>query len=161
MAAGDIIKEALLVVEKFTVKTNEDIELGEIVCDDGSGNGIVAATAALIRAGNKAMMAREAHDYSEVSTHEIPCVVVGCVEAQKITGSGAAKRGQKLEVSGTSGEVQKLVKGDLPDGGVSTYYTAAIETAAQAAVDKNLGNIGIAYEDSENADTTQKMWLGV
>ena len=30
MAAGDILKEALLVVENFTVKSNEDIEKGEL-----------------------------------------------------------------------------------------------------------------------------------
>ena len=41
MAAGDILKEALLVIEAFTVKSNEDIEKGEIVYNDG--NGILAA----------------------------------------------------------------------------------------------------------------------
>ena len=37
MAAGDILKEAGLVVESFTVKANEDIEKGELVVNDGNG----------------------------------------------------------------------------------------------------------------------------
>src|SRR5512135_1250451 len=100
MAAGDIIKETGLVVEKFTVKSNEDIEKGELVVNDG--NGILAATAALAVAG-KVMMALEDHDYSEETSHEITCVVFGCVEAQKVSGSGAAKKGQKLMLSATAG----------------------------------------------------------
>lgn len=161
MTAGDILKEGLLVVEKFLVKANEDIEKGEIVCDDGSGNGLVAATAALIKAGNKALVALEAHDYSEEDYHYIRCGVVGLFDVQKVSGSGAAKQGQKLIVSGTAGEVQVFTKGDCPTGGVSTYYTTTIETNMQAAIDTNLGVIGTAAEETEDADTTQKIWLGV
>ena len=161
MAVGDILKEQLLVVEKFTVKANEDIEKGEIVCDDGSGNGLVAATAALIKAGQKAMMALEAHDYSEESTHVITCVVMGKVTVQKIADSGGVNIGDKVMVSATSGEVTKFVKGDLPTGGVSTYYTATIESNAQAAVDTNLGIIGTAAEVAADAATEVDIWLGV
>lgn len=161
MTAGDILKEQLLVVEKLTVKLNEDIEKGEIVCDDGSGNGIVGATATLLKTGIKAYMALETHDYSAESTHVIPCVAMGKVTVQKISGSGAMAVGDKVMVSATTGEVTKFVKGDLPTGGVSTYYTTTIETNAQAAVDTNLGIIGTCAAVAANADTTADIWLGV
>jgi hypothetical protein len=85
MAAGDILKEEGLVVEKFTVKNGEDIELGELCYDDG--NGLLAASAAAA-AGTKVVMALKAHDYSEETDHEITCVIRGFVEAQKVSGSG-------------------------------------------------------------------------
>ena len=160
MTVGDTLKEALLVVEKFTVKTNEDIELGELVCDDGSGNGIVAATAALAVA-QKVMMALEEHDYSEESYHVIPCVVIGAVDIQKISGSGATKVNDKVMVSATAGECTKFVKGAPLGGGASTYYTTAVDTAIQAALDTNLGIIGTALETTVNGDTSQKILLGV
>ena len=74
MAAGGILKEQLLVIEEFTVKTNEDIEKGEIVYNDG--NGILAAPNTAI---GPFMMALEAHDYSEETSHKVSCVVMGCV----------------------------------------------------------------------------------
>jgi hypothetical protein len=148
MAAGDILKTAGLVVESFTVKSNEDIEKGELVVNDG--NGILAATAAGAVVG-KVMMATEDHDYSEESTHEINCVVNGCVEAQKVSGSGAAKKGQKLMISATAGECTLFVKGDV---------TATVnQTTANAALDNNAGAFGAAAADSANGDTTQKLWL--
>ena len=148
MAAGDILKEAGLVVESFTVKENEDIEKGELVVNDG--NGILAATAALAISG-KVMMALEAHDYSEKTNHDISCVVFGCVEAQKVSGSGAAKKGQKLMISATAGECTLFVKGDV---------TATVnQTTANAALDNNAGAFGAAAADSATGDTTQKMWL--
>ena len=150
MAAGDILKEALLVIEPFTVKANEDIEKGELCVDDG--NGILAATAALATAG-KAVMALEAHDYSETTDHAIECVVVGYVEAQKVTGSGAARKGDKLTISTTAGEVTKFVKGDAP----ASYAEATMQTA----LDTNLGVVGTAMATSLDADTTQKLLLGV
>ena len=150
MAAGDILKEQLLLVETFTVKSNEDIEKGEFCIDDGAG--IVAATAALAASG-KAVMALEAHDYSEESDHDIECVVVGYVEAQKVSGSGAARKGDKLMISGTAGEVTKFVKADAP----SSYVEATI----QANYDLNLGVVGIAIATTADAGTTQKMLLGV
>lgn len=150
MAAGDVLKEALLVVETFTVKANEDIEKGELVVDDGAG--ILAATAALSVAG-KVMMALEAHDYSEETDHDIECVVVGFVDAQKVTGSGAARKGDKLMISGTAGEVTKFVKGDAP----ATYVEADVQTA----LDTDARVAGTAMETTLDADTTQKMFLGV
>lgn len=157
MAVGDILKEQLLVVEKFTVKENEDIEKGEFVVDDGAG--IVAATAALSAVG-KVMMALETHDYSEEDTHIITCVVMGCVEAQKVTGTAVVK-GDKIIVGATAGECNKYVAPDVPAGGVSTYFTSAVEAAIQAnlALMKNV--IGTAYAASTDAETTQKLWLGV
>jgi hypothetical protein len=160
MAVGDLLKTEMHVTEQFTVKENEDIEKGELVCDDGSGNGLVAATATLA-VTQKVMMALEAHDYSEEDYHVIPCVVVGQVDCQKISGSGATKKNDKIMVSATAGECTKFVKGDAPTGGVNTYYTTTIETNVQAAMDKNLGIIGTALEDTTNSDTTQKMFLGV
>jgi hypothetical protein len=150
MAAGDILKEALLVVETFTVKTNEDIEKGELCIDDG--NGILAATAALAATG-KVVMALEAHDYSEVSDHDIECVVIGYVEAQKVSGSGAARKGDKLMISATAGEVTKFVKGDAP----ATYVEADVQTMA----DTNIGVVGVAMNTTLDATVTQKMLLGV
>jgi len=148
MTAGDILKTAGLVVESFTVKANEDIEKGELVVNDG--NGILAATVALAVVG-KVMMALEDHDYSEESTHEITCAVYGCVEAQKVSGSGAAKKGQKLMISATAGECKLFVKGDV---------TATVnQTTVNAALDNNAGAFGAAAADSLDADTTQKLWL--
>lgn len=161
MTAGDILKEALLVVESLTVKEDEDIEKGELVCDDGSGNGIVAATAALAKTGLKVYMALEAHDYSEEDSHTVPCVLMGKVTVQKVSGSGAAKVGDKAMISATAGEATKFVKGDLPAGGVSTYYTSDIEANAQAAIDTNLGVIGTVAADAADSDTTMDIWLGV
>ena len=150
MAAGEILKEQLLVVETFTVKADEDIEKGELCIDDGAG--IVAATAALAASG-KAVMALEAHDYSEESDHDIECVVVGYVDVQKVSGSGAARKGDKLMISGTAGEVTKFVKADAP----AAYDEAAI----QANYDLNLGVVGTSIEVTVDGDTTQKMLLGV
>ena len=161
MAAGDILRTDLYVSEKVLVKENEDIELGELICDDGSGNGFVAATAALAKTGLKVYMAEEAHDYSEVSYHYIRATLLGKVTVQKVSGSGAAKHGDKAMLSATPGEATKFVKGDLPAGGVSTYYTSTIETNAQAAVDTNLGIIGTVAADAADADTTMDIWLGV
>jgi len=152
MAAGDILKEANLVVETFTVKTGESIEKGELVCDDGSGNGIVAATAALSVA-EKVYMALEASTAADPAT--IECVVVGYVEAQKVSGSGAAQQGDKLMISGTAGEVTKFVKGAAP--GSDTYNTATMQTA----LDTNARVVGTAMNTTLDATVTQKMLLGV
>ena len=134
MTAGDILKEQLLVVEEFTVKANEDIEKGEIVYNDG--NGILAATNT---AKGPFMMAMQAHDYSAESTHKIRCVVSGCVEAQKISGSGGGKKGQFVEVSATAGELQLF---DYTTPG--NWYDV----------------VGELEEDAADADTTAKIWIG-
>ena len=148
MAAGDILKEALLVVEEYTVKANEDIEKGEIVYNDG--NGILAAPAGTT---GSFMMALEDHDYSEESTHKVKCVKLGCVEAQKVSGSGGGKKGQPVMISGTAGEVTLFVKGDAP--------VSYVEADVQTALDTNLGIVGVLNEDATDADTTAKIWIGV
>ena len=148
MAAGSILKEQLLVIEEYTVKTNEDIEKGEIVYNDG--NGILAAPNT---ATGPFMMALEAHDYSEETSHKITCVLVGCVEAQKVSGSGGGKKGQAVMISATAGEVTLFVKGDAP----ASYAEADVQTA----LDTNIGIVGVLAEDAEDADTSAKIWLGV
>jgi hypothetical protein len=159
MAVGQVLRESLLSVRTLPVKTDEDIEKGELVCDDGSGNGLVAATAALA-VTEKVYMAQEAHDYSEVSYHYIQVVEVGYIEVQKLAGT-AINEGDKVIVSSTAGEVTVFVKGDAPAGGVSTYYTATIETNVQAAMDKNAGVIGTCTADAASDATTAKILLGV
>ncbi len=135
MAAGDILKEGLLVVEEFTVKADEDIEKGEIVQNDG--NGILAATNT---DEGPFMVALEDHDYSEESTHTVRCAVSGCVEAQKATGVGSGgKQGRFVEVSATDGEVTLF---DYSTPG--NWYDVA----------------GILAEDAGDSDTTAKIWIG-
>ena len=79
MALGDVFSPNFI-IEKVTVKANEDIEKGEFVCNDG--NGFVAATAALA-ALNRPGVALDAHDYSEETDHTIRVLFEGVVEAQK------------------------------------------------------------------------------
>jgi hypothetical protein len=148
MAAGGILKEQLLVIEEYTVKLNEDIEKGEIVYNDG--NGILAAPNTVT---GPFMMALEAHDYSAASSHKISCVQMGCVEVQKISGSGGGKKGQAVMLSGTDGEVTLFVKGDAP----ATYVEADVQTA----LDTDIAIAGTLQEDAADADTTAKIWLGV
>lgn len=147
MAAGSIVKGQLLVVEKLTVKLNEDIEKGEVVYSDG--NGILAATSA---ATGPFFLALASHDYSEESTHEVECVVVGCVEAQKATGI-AVKKGQAVAVSATAGELTLFTKGDAPE----TYVEADVQTA----LDTDRARVGVAQADAASGDTTVKVWMGV
>ena len=148
MAAGAILKEALLVIEEYTVKADEDIEKGEIVYNDGAG--ILAAPAGTI---GSYMMATEAHDYSEVATHKVKCVKMGCVEVQKVATTGGGKKGQPVMISATAGEVTLFVKGDAP----ATYVEADVQTA----LDTNLGIVGVLNEDAADADITAKIWIGV
>lgn len=148
MAAGGILREQLLVVEEFTVKADEDIEKGEIVYN--GGDGILAAPSTAV---GPFMMALEAHDYSEEASHEVGCVLVGCVEAQKVSGSGGGKKGQAVMVSGTAGEVTLFVKGDAP----ASYAEGDVQTA----LDTNLGVVGVLAEDAADGDTTARIWLGV
>lgn len=135
MAAGDILKEGLLVVEEFTVKADEDIEKGELVQNDG--NGILAATNT---DEGPFMVALDAHDYSEESTHTVRCAVSGCVEAQKATGVGSGgKKGRFVEVSATAGEVTLF---DYATPG--NWYDVA----------------GTLAEDAGDSDATAKIWIG-
>ncbi len=134
MAAGDILKEGLLVVEEFAVKADEDIEKGEIVYNDG--NGILAASAGV---KGPFMVALEVHDYSEESTHKVRCGVRGYFGVQKVSGSGGGKQGQFVEVSGTAGEVtlwDYTTPGDWFDV------------------------VGEYAKDAGDSDTTAKIWLG-
>lgn len=152
MAVGDILKEALLHIETFTIQASEDIRKGELVVDDATG--IIAATAALAAEG-KVMMALEDHTYADETVHTMQCVVTGYVEVIKISASGLARNGDKLMVSGTAGEVTKFVKGTMP--AADTYNTVA----AQAAIDTNAGIVGVAMKTSTDAEITQEMLLGV
>ena len=151
MTLGDYgLKSALLVVEKMTMKSNTDAVKGKLYADDGAG--LVLATAALAAVA-KVVMANEDHDYSEETDHDISVTVVGLVECAKVAGSGLARKGDKIMISATAGECTKFVKGDV---------TATVnESTVQAANRINFGKIGTAYETSADADTTQKMWLGV
>ena len=148
MAAGSILKEQLLVIEEYTVKASEDIEKGEIIYNDG--NGVLAAPST---AHGPFLMSLEAHDYSEESSHRITCVLMGCVEVQKVSGSGGGKKGQAVMISGTAGEVTLFVKGDAP----ASYAEATVQTA----LDTNIGVVGVLAEDAADGDTTAKIWLGV
>lgn len=150
MTAGSILKEQLLVIEEYTVKLNEDLEKGEIVYNDGGG--ILAAPNTVT---GPFLMALEAHDYSEETTHKIACVLVGCVEVQKVSGSGAGKKGQAIMISGTAGEVTLFVKGAAP--AADTYATAGMQTA----LDTNIGVVGVLAEDCLDTDTSAKIWMGV
>jgi len=134
MAAGDILKEGLLVVEGFTVKTDEDIEKGEIVYNDD--NGILVASAGV---KGPFMVALEAHDYSEETEHTVRCGVSGCFEVQKVSGSGGGKQGRFVEIGGTAGEValwDYSTPGDWFDV------------------------VGEYAEDAADGDATAKIWLG-
>ena len=156
MAAGDIIRESLLVVEQVLVKLNEDIERGEVIYNDGAG--FLAAPAGVANA--KLYVALEDHDYSEETTHTIGAALLGCIEVQKKTGT-AIKEGQLVMVSSDAGEVTLFVKGDAPAGGASTYYTSTIESGVQAALDTNLGILGTCSADAASGDTTANVWVGV
>ncbi len=148
MAAGDYLKTKDLEIETVTIKSGEDIEKGEFVCNDGSG--WLAATAALAVI-SPPKVALAAHTYANETVHAIQIGVKGVFEAQKVSGSGAAKKGQKLMISATPGECTLFVKGDA--GASPTQSTI------NAALDKNAGSFGEAYADSADADTTQKIRL--
>lgn len=150
MTVGSILKEQLLVIEEYTVKADEDIEKGEVVYNDG--NGILAAPSTAVA---PFMMALQSHEYSEETIHKVACVLVGCIEVQKVSGSGGGEKGQAVMVSGTAGEVTLFVKGTAP--GSDTYATAGMQTA----LDTNIGIVGVLAADAEDADTSAKIWIGV
>ena len=154
--AGDIIKEALLVVEDVTVKSNEDIEKGECIYNDGAG--FLAAPNTIT--AEAIYVALEAHTYADVSVHVIRAALSGCITVQK-TSASAIKEGQKVMLSATAGEVTVFAKGDAPTGGVSTYYTSTIEAGVQTALDTNLGLIvGTCAKDAGQADVVVDVWVG-
>lgn len=134
MAAGDVLKEGLLVIEEFTVKADEDIEKGEVVYNDG--NGILAASAGV---KGPFMVALESHDYSEETSHTVRCGVSGQFEVQKKTGGGAGKQGQFIEISATAGEIALWDYGTPGD-----WFDVVGEYA----------------EDAADGDATAKIWVG-
>jgi hypothetical protein len=105
MTAGDIMKDQNMIVEEFTVKSSEDIELGEVVYNDG--NGILAATTGVT---GPYFMALQAHTYSDPdpeagqATHDIRCLVAGVGDCQAKPASATVK-GKYVELSTTAGEV--------------------------------------------------------
>lgn len=146
MTLGDIIRGGDLVVDKVTVKANEDIELGEMLVNDG--NGFLAATAALASL-SKPVVALEAHDYSEESEHTIAVGVRGVFEVQKTASNGAIVKGNKLLIGVTAGEVQVFAMADV---------TATVnETTAEAALLANQAAFGECYEDVATAATSVKI----
>lgn len=155
MAAGDILKEALMVVDAVTVKANEDIEIGEVIYNDG--NGFLAAPNTVDE--ETFYIALETHDYSAESEHIIKALLMGCVEVQKVT--GAIKKGQKVMISSTDGAVTVYTGPDAPTGGVSTYYTTTIESGVQTALDASALLVGTCYEDAASGDATVKTWVGI
>jgi|GEM_PF-5111610 hypothetical protein len=148
MAVGDIIRTEGLMLMQVTVKANEDIELGEMVVDDG--NGFLAATAALA-ALSKPMVALEAHDYSEASVHTITVGVKGVFEVQKTANNGAIRKGNKLTIDSTAGEVKVFSMADV----TSTVNETNVENAMLA----NQAAFGQAYEDVATGATSVKIIL--
>ena len=133
MAVGDIVKEAGLIVERFTVSANQDITRGSIVCSDGTGVLTAANTAK-----GPFFVALEDHDYSESSIHEIRCAVQGFVEVAKKTGIAIGK-GQFVVVSSTAGAVTLF---DYTTPG--NWYAV----------------VGVAMEDAASAATSVRIWIG-
>lgn len=131
MAAGDIVKTHAFSVEKVAVDTDEDIAAGEVINDIG-GTGFEQADA-----GSKGpfMVALEAHDYSEETTHEIKALFSGIVKVKKATGSAISK-GRFVEVSTTAGAVTEwdyTTPGDWFD-----VVGIANEDAASAATEVSI-----------------------
>lgn len=156
MAVGDVIAEALLVVRKVTVKSNEDIEAGEVIYNDGAG--FLAAPNTV--SASHLYVALEAHDYSEESEHGIRAALTGHINIQKATGN-TIKHGDLVMLSSTAGEVALYVKGDCPTGTSSTYYTTTIESGIQDAIDAHEIIVGTASEDAATGATDVNVWLGV
>lgn len=148
MAVGDIIRTSDLVIDEVTVKLNEDIELGEMVVDDG--NGYLAATAALA-ALSKPVVALEAHTYATSTVHTIKVGVKGVFEVQKTASNGAIRKGNKLTIDATAGEVKVFSMADV---------TATVnETTVEAAMLANQAAFGEAYENVLTAATAVKIRL--
>lgn len=160
MAVGDVIKEALLVVEKVLVKDSEDIEAGEVIYNDGAGFLSAPNTVTAV----KLYVALESHVYATEETagkdHYIRACPIGCINVQKVAGT-AIKEGQLVMIGSTSGEVTLYVKGDAPAGGVSTYYTTAIETGIQNAIDEWEIVLGTCAGDASSSATNVDVWAGV
>lgn len=153
---GDIVQEALLVVEDVTVKANEDIEKGEVIYNDG--NGFLAAPNTVT--ASKLYVALEAHDYSAKDRHVIRAAVFGKICVQKCA-DAAIKEGDLVMLCSTAGEVTLYVPGDCPTGSSSTYYTTVIEAGIQAAIDEWEIVLGTAAEDAAESAVKVIVWVGV
>lgn len=151
-AAGDIFDNQGLVTVSLTMKANTDASAGKLYCDDGSGGGMVAATAALA-ATEKVYAAMKDHDYSEKSNHLIGFVQQGFIRLAKKTGSSTAvKATMKLAMSADAGDVKKFVAGDV---------TATVnESTVEAAELVNLASVGHAVADAGDDDAFVDAWLG-
>jgi predicted RecA/RadA family phage recombinase len=147
MTAGDILREAGLIVENVTVKNAEDIEKGELIYNDT--NGFLAMPNTVVNA--KAYVALEEHDYSAESVHTIGAALKGKITVQKVAGT-AIKEGQKVMIGGTAGEINLFVKGDAP--------AAYVEADVQTALDTNLIIVGTCAADAAADATTCDIWLG-
>jgi len=112
MAVGDILKESspAPTVEYFTVKSGQDIEKGEICVVD---SGLTAAAS-----GVKGPYYMATDDYVEATytagtytdpmrkAGQVGAVKLGYVCAQLKANSGALEKGDYLELSSTTGELQ-------------------------------------------------------
>jgi len=140
MAAGDIYKEQNLVVECLPVKSEENIEKGEVVIVN---SGAVAAASTDVGPYYIAMQAftdatYDAGGYTDPirSQGKIMVCKQGYIEVQALLTGGAVEKGDYLEVSNTAGEVQ------LSD---STHEHDVV---------------GVAEEAALTTDTTIKMTVG-
>ena len=156
IAVGDIVQEALLVVEDVTVKENEDIEKGEVIYNDGNGFLVAPNTVT----ASKLYVALESHDYSEKSNHVIGAALIGKICVQK-TIQAAIEEGDLVMIGTTTGEVTLYVPGDCPTGSASTYYTTVIEAGIQEAIDEYEIVLGTAAEDAAESATKIVVWVGV
>ena len=156
MAAGEIRKEALLVVEKVTVKNAEDIEKGEVILNDG--NGFLAATNAADE--EKLYIALEAHDYSAVSEHSIRALLMGCVSVQKV--AGVISEGDLVMMSSTTGAITKYDDySDQVYAGASGYWTPTLYANLQTFAAYLTCILGTAAETVESGATDIDVWVGV
>ena len=153
---GDIVQEALLVVEDVTVKNTEDIEKGEVIYNDGAGFLVAPNTVDQ----SKLYVALEAHDYSEEDRHVIRAALFGKICVQKCT-DAAIYEGDLVMLCTTPGEVTLYVKGDVPTGSSSTYYTTTIEDGIQDAIDQWEIVLGTAAEDKVQGADKIIVWVGV
>ena len=126
MTAGDVQKEGNLIVEVFTVKSSEDIELGEVVQNDGSG--ILAASNAV---KGPYFLALEAHTYADESAHDIICLVAGQGDTQGEIAT-AVVNGRYVEIGLAAGEVTLW---DYSSGTFEQRVGIGVEAAATTATE--------------------------
>jgi len=103
MGVGEAVKEQNVIVETFAVASGQDITLGSIVVNDGSG---------LVPAGTSDkgpfFMAMAPYDHTKPTTPDnpnpMPCLVVGIGDCLAVV-SAAAANGQFMKVASTGGAV--------------------------------------------------------